>query len=461
MLEWSPGPLQAFAAAFPRLGAYRLTLFERIADRSATIGIVGLGHSGLPLAVEFGQSFERVYGFDVNPDRVRCVNQGRSHVRTVRDAAVADLVGRERFTATDDFGRLSACDAIVICIPMPLETSKSPDLSYIQAPAARIEAALRPGQLVILESAAYPGTTDEVLLPLLESRGFRLDEDFLLAFSPERGDPESGANARAIPKVVGGCSERSTRAACDLYGAIGPVHPVSSARVAETVKLLETTFRLANIGLINEFAVLCNHLGIDTDEVMQASAAKPFGLVDPLYLTWKSGQRGFIGRFIELADEVNAKMPAYVVDLVADALNRRAMTVRDAHIFVVGAAIGVIDRLRAKGAFVAYHDPLVPVLDFDFQNWPDWRPRGALESERRTLRVVDDNVFSRRRRHDMLESVALTPQVLRDADCVVILTKDASIDYELIAANAAIAVDTHGAISVAARRQAKGRIVCL
>jgi UDP-N-acetyl-D-glucosamine dehydrogenase len=468
-----------------------LDLLEaRIADRSATIGIVGLGYVGLPLAVEYGRVFERVIGFDMNPDRIERVNGGKSHIQDVSDAAVAELVSREALIGTTEFARLADCDAIIICVPTPLEKNRDPDLSYIKGAADSIASVLRPGQLVVLESTTYPGTTDELLRPLFELQGLALDRDFLLAFSPERVDPGSGHNITKIPKVVGGCSERSTETACDLYAAvIDQVHPVSSARVAETVKLLENTFRLVNIGLINEFAVLCNHLAIDSNEVIRAAATKPFGYMpffpgpgvgghciplDPLYLNWKAEQQGFVSRFIELADEVNTKMPAHIVDLITDGLNDRAKAVRDARILVVGVAykdnvedtrqspaIAIIDRLRARGAYVAYYDPLVPVLDFDLHDWPEWRPRVALDTDRRALRVAHGKAFSRRRRYDMLHSVELTAETLCEADCVVILAKHRDVDYGLIAQHADIVVDTRDALSPEVRREAKGNIIRL
>ncbi len=465
-------------------------LEARISERSATIGVVGLGYVGLPLAVEYGRVFARVIGFDMNPDRVENVNNGLSHIQDVPDADVAEAVRRETLIGTTEFAKLAECDAIVICVPTPLEKNRDPDLSHIKGAADNIAAALRPGQLVILESTTYPGTTDELLLPLFEKRGLALDRDFLLAFSPERVDPGSGFNITKIPKVVGGCSERSTQTACDLYASvIENVHPVSSARVAETVKLLENTFRLVNIGLINEFAVLCNHLAIDSNEVIRAAATKPFGYMpffpgpgvgghciplDPLYLNWKAEQQGFVSRFIELADEVNTKMPAHIVDLVTNALNDRAKSVRDARILVVGVAykdnvedtrqspaIAIIDRLRARGAYVAYHDPLVPILDFDLHDWPEWRPRVELEKDRRALRVAHGKAFSRRRRYDMLHSVPLDPATIEESDCVLILAKHRDVDHTMIARHADVVVDTRDALSREDRSDAKGKIVRL
>ena len=462
-------------------------LRSRIRQAQATIGIVGLGYVGLPLAMEFARKQARVIAVDLNPHRVACINDGTSHIRDVPSESVAELLAQERLTASLDFSRLVECDAIILCVPTPLEKSKDPDLSYIKDAVQKISAQLRPGQLVILESTTYPGTTEELLLPMLEAGGLKLDEDFLLAFSPERIDPGSSFALRDIPKVVGGCSELSCEVTCDLYASVVvSVHPVSSARVAETVKLLENTFRLVNIGLINEFALLCNHLAIDSNEVITAAATKPFGYMpffpgpgagghciplDPLYLSWRAEQQGFISRFIELADQVNTQMPVHIVDLVAEALNAHTKPVRDANILVVGVAykenvedtrhspaIGIIDRLRARGAFVAYHDPFVPILDFDLHDAPEWRPRVEREEERRALRVVQPHAYARRRRYDLLESVDLSSDVIRSADCILILAKHKDIDFEMILQEAAIVVDTRGAISNSMRARSKADI---
>lgn len=461
----------------------------RIADRTATIGVVGLGYVGLPLAVEFAGAFPRVIGCDVDEDRLECLMAGRSHIVDVPDRAVADVVKRERFVVSHDLGALAECDAIIICVPTPLDLSKDPDLSYVRAAAAAVAGAMRPGQLVVLESTTYPGTTDESLLPLF-LKNFKLDRDFLLAFSPERVDPGSLWALRDIPKVVGGCSALSTKVASALYACIiASVHPVSTARVAETVKLLENTFRLVNISLINEFALLCSHLNIDSSEVIEAASTKPFGFMpffpgpgagghciplDPLYLAWKAKQQGFVSRFIELADEVNTEMPSHVVDLVAEGLNDRSKALRNAKILLVGVAykdeiadtrhspaIAVIDRLRERGAFVAYHDPLVPVLDFDFREWQEWRGRVDVSAERRGLRFADEKTFSGRRRHDMLGSVELTEDTLRAADCVVILTKNRDVDYKAIVDYADVVIDTRNTISADLRATASAHIIRL
>ena len=451
-------------------------LFQRIKDRTVTAGVIGLGYVGLPLAVACAEAFERALGFDVSLERIAQVNK--------------DCADRKKFSGTADFALLRDCDVIVICVPTPLEKSKDPDLSYIRDAADRIAANLRPGQIVILESTSYPGTTDELLLPHFQAMGLTLDHDFYLAFSPERVDPGNTFPLRKIPRVVGGCSTGSALAACEFYAAlVDVVHPVSNARAAETVKLLENTFRLVNIGLINEFAVLCNHLGIDSNEVIAAAATKPFGFLpffpgpgagghciplDPLYLNWKAKQQGVVSRFIELADDINTKMPAYVVDLVARALNDDAKSVRDARILVVGVAyknnvadtrqspaIAIIDRLRYSGAFVTYHDPLVPFLDFDLDGWPEWRPRFKVGMERRVLRVVSHPSQPRRRRYDMLHSTVLDTAALESADCVLILSKHDEVDYSAIAQHARVVVDTRDALTPNMRANAQARIIRL
>lgn len=459
----------------------------RIRERRATIGVVGLGYVGLPLAVEFAHNFPRVIALDLDRERVEAINARKSHVRDVSSAVVADLVDRKRLQSTFNFSMLAECDAVIMCVPTPLEKNKDPNLEYITRATEQIAANLRPGQLVVLESTSYPGTTEELVLPILQSSGSQLDDDFLLAFSPERIDPGSTFALRDIPKVVGGCSEQSTDVACELYASIiNGVHRVSSARVAETVKLLENTFRLVNIGLVNEFAMLCSHLAIDSHEVIEAAATKPFGFMpffpgpgagghciplDPIYLAWKAKQQGFIPRFIELADEINTRMPAHVVDVVTKALNTRAKALRDSHILIVGVAykdnvedvrhspaVTVIDRLRGSGAFVAYHDDGVSSLKFNFSDTPEWRPRAAERAERRSLRVADGHSPSLRRRYDVLQNVALTPAVLEKADCVIILNKHRGVDYDMIADHASLIVDTRYAINAQQRERSKADI---
>jgi UDP-N-acetyl-D-glucosamine dehydrogenase len=455
--------------------SYLHELLQRIDDRSARIGIVGLGYVGLPLAVEFAREFA-VTGFDVNPKTIDVLAHGRSHILDVPSARVAREIDSGTLTVTTSAAELASCDAVIICVPTPLEKSKDPDLSYVESAAATVASHLRPGQLVVLESTTYPGTTDEVLLPMFSAMGLELDRDFYLAFSPERVDPGNrDFELREIPKVVGGCSEDSTIVAERLYGAIMKrVHPVSSARAAETAKLLENTFRLVNIAFVNEFAMLCDHLGIDVNEVIEAAATKPFGFMpfypgpgvgghciplDPLYLSWKAEQQGFISRFITLADEINSAMPGRVVELAADALNRQGKPMKDARVLILGVAykenvddtrrtpaIPIIDRLRARGADVCYHDPLVSHLEIDLDEWPEWRRvehRNGVDRRR----PVSLPKAHGRRRADPLSSVPLTDERVRGSDCVIILTKHEDVDYARIASLAPLVIDTRNAIS--------------
>jgi len=378
---------------------------------------------------------------------------------------VKELVDSGRLHATTNFDELKDCDAIIICVPTPLRKTKEPDVSYILAAAEAIKKRLRRGQLIILESTTYPGTTDEVLLPMLEETGLKLDQDFLLAFSPERVDPGNPEfKTHNIPKVVGGVTDDSTEAAAALYGRIvREVHAVSSARVAETAKLLENTFRAVNIGMANEMARLCYALGIDTWEVIRAAATKPFGFMpfypgpgigghciplDPHYLSWKARQHGFDSRFIGLAEEVNSRMPEHVVQLVSDGLNDARKAMNGSRILLLGVAykkdiddvrespaLSIIDRLRSKGCDVRYHDPFVTDLTFD-----DAHAEGGGEP---------------------LSSVALTEDEIRASDCVVIVTNHSDIDYARVIEVAPLVVDTRNALNGDMRRGSRARIIRL
>jgi UDP-N-acetyl-D-glucosamine dehydrogenase len=360
-----------------------------------TIGVIGLGYVGLPLAVAFAESGARVIGVDLDARRVAGVASGESFIEDVPAAALAPLVRAGRLGATDDVTALKEADAVVICVPTPLGKSKEPDISFIVAAAEAVASIIRPGQLVVLESTTYPGTTQEILLPRFEARGLTAGEDFFLAFSPERIDPGNTQwTLREIPKVVGGLTPACRELVATLYGRITPrVVPVSGPETAEMVKLFENTFRSVNIALVNEFAIMCRQLGISVWEVVAAAATKPFGFMpfwpgpglgghclpsDPYYLSWKVRMAGYEPRFIAFADEINRHMPAYVVQLVADALNDRARAVRGARILVLGVAykanvadtrdspaLEILDLLTAKGARVAYHDPHVPTLTLD------------------------------------------------------------------------------------------------
>ncbi|MGH9944520.1 MAG: nucleotide sugar dehydrogenase [Pyrinomonadaceae bacterium] len=440
-------------------------LTELIQSRGAHIGVIGLGYVGLPLVVEFARKGFHGIGFEVDASKAERINKGESYIGDVPSEHVKELVEAERLHATTDFSELARCDAIIICVPTPLRKTKEPDISYILAAAEQIQKYLRRGQLIILESTTYPGTTDEVLLPILEERGFKLDEDLLLAFSPERVDPGNPQfQTHNIPKVVGGCTDDSTEVAAALYGQIvNNVHPVTSARVAEAAKLLENTFRAVNIGMANEMARLCYALNIDTWEVIRAAATKPFGFMafypgpgigghciplDPHYLSWKARQHGFDSRFISLAEEVNSRMPEHVVTLVADGLNDDRKAMNGARVLLLGVAykkdiddvrespaLSIIDRLRAKGADVRYHDPFVSEVSFE-----DAHTVGG---------------------GDPLHSVELTDEELKAADCVVIVTDHSGVDYKRVCAHSKLIVDTRNALGGDLRRDASARIIRL
>lgn len=438
---------------------------KKIEDRTARIGVIGLGYVGLPLAVEFGHKGFTAVGFEVDDSKVASIMAGESYIGDVGSSAVAELVAAKRLIATTDFNELNACDAIIICVPTPLRKTKEPDVSYILAAAAEIKRNMRRGQLVILESTTYPGTTDEVLLPIFEETGLKLDEDFLLAFSPERVDPGNPQfQTHNIPKVVGGVTDDSTEASVKLYSQIvNNVHAVTSARVAEAAKLLENTFRAVNIGMANEMARLCYALNIDTWEVIRAAATKPFGFMafypgpgigghciplDPHYLSWKARQHGFDSRFISLAEEVNSRMPEHVVALVTGGLNDDRKSLNGARVLLVGVAykkdvndvrespaLSIIDRLRAKGADVRYHDPFVGEVRFD-----------------------DAHTDST---GEPLESVELTDDELQASDCVIIVTDHTDINYAQVTQHAKLIVDTRNALDASARRTSQARVVRL
>lgn len=440
-------------------------VLSRINDRSAHIGVVGLGYVGLPLLVEFASNGFQVTGFEVDQDKANQINAGQSYIGDVSSALVKEMVDAKRLRATTNFDHLAACDAVIICVPTPLRKTKEPDVSYILAATEEIRKRLHKGQLIILESTTYPGTTDEVLLPIFVETGQQLDEDFLLAFSPERVDPGNPQfQTHNIPKVVGGVTDDSTAAAAHLYSQIvKDVHAVSSARVAETAKLLENTFRAVNIGMANEMARLCYALNIDTWEVIRAAATKPFGFMpfypgpgigghciplDPHYLSWKARQHGFDSRFIGLAEEVNSRMPEHVVQLVADGLNDESKSMKGSRVLLLGVAykkdindvrespaLSIIDRLRAKGADVRFHDPFVTVIRFD---------EAHTEAS-----------------GEPLHSVELTDEELRGTDCAVIVTDHSDIDYLRICELTSLIVDTRNALNGDMRKGSHARIIRL
>ena len=370
-----------------------MELRDKIRDKSARIGIIGLGYVGLPLAVEFALHGFDVTGFDVDASKVADINAGRSYILDVRHEDVASTVAAGRFRATADMSALHDMDVVDICVPTPLRKTRDPDLSYVVKAVESVKAQLRKGQLVILESTTYPGTTDEVVQPILEETGLKAGTDFFLAFSPERVDPGNQSySTRTIPKVVGGMNPATTDVAVALYGSIiDRVVPVSSTQVAEMVKLLENTFRAVNIGLVNEIALMSHRMHIDVWEVIEAAATKPFGFmpffpgpglgghcipIDPFYLSWKARQSGFECRFIELAGHVNGSMPAFVVERVGEALNTVRKAINGARIHVFGVAykkdvsdmrespaLDVLELLHERGAELSYTDPYVPTLE--------------------------------------------------------------------------------------------------
>ncbi len=418
-------------------------LLRRIEDRSAHLSVIGLGYVGLPLAVELGKAGFRVTGIDVTPSKVAQLNRGVSYVQDVESSDVRELVRSGKLTATTDASALRRCDAVNICVPTPLSKTRDPDMSFVAAAAEEVARYLHRGMLVILESTTYPGTTDELILPMLSKSGLRVGKDLFLAFSPERVDPGNPRfTTRNIPKVVGGVTPACTRVATALYRQrLDQVVPVSSTQVAEMVKLLENTFRAVNIGLVNEIALMCARLKIDVWEVIEAAATKPFGFmpfypgpglgghcipIDPFYLSWKARASGFEARFIELAGHINAQMPDRVVDLVAQSLNHQGRSVKGARVLVAGVAykadvddtrespsLDILEKLHERGAKVDYSDPLVPQLSF-----------GPLERK----------------------SVPLTPARVRRYDCVVIATPHRAFDYRAILRSARGIVDTRNAL---------------
>ncbi len=420
-----------------------MDLVRKIREKKIRSAVIGLGYVGLPLAVELAEAGIEVVGIDLDKNKVDAINAKRSYIQDVPTAKIKELVSKGMLSATTAYSALMNVDTINICVPTPLRKTKEPDISYIVKSAEQIARYLKKGQLIILESTTYPGTTDEVLLPMFEAKGLKVGKDFYLAFSPERVDPGNPQyHTKNIPKVVGGVTPACTEAAKALYEqAIENVHPVSSTRVAETVKLLENTFRSVNIGLVNELALMCDKMHINVWEVIDAAKTKPFGFmafypgpglgghcipIDPLYLSWKARHFGFEARFIELAAHVNSAMPEHVSNIVADALNSRGKSVKGAKILILGVAykknvsdyrespaFEVMHFLQHKGAVVSYNDPYVP----GFQE-------GALK----------------------MKSTKLTAEVLKKVDCVVIITDHSNYDYKWIVEKSHLVVDTRNAI---------------
>ncbi|HIE53141.1 MAG TPA: nucleotide sugar dehydrogenase [Armatimonadetes bacterium] len=418
-----------------------MSLEEKFADRTAKVAIMGLGYAGLPVAVAFAQAGLRTVGLDPDERRVAALNAGQSYIKDVSPEEVRDLVERHLLRASRDFSNLAHVDAILICVPTPLTPNREPDLQYIQAATEQVARFLLPGQLVVLESTTYPGTTEEVLLPQFEARGLTVGRDFFLAFSPERVDPGSQWRLRNTPKVVGGITERCREAAVALYRCVcDQVVPVSSTRVAELTKLLENIFRNVNIALVNELALLCHRMGIDVWEVIEASATKPFGFMkftpgpgvgghcvpaDPFYLSWKANQYDFRTRFIELAGEVNWNMPYYVVQRISEVLNREGKCLNGSRLLLLGAAYKsniddtrespfykVAELLRQAGAEILYHDPYVSEVKVGEEHYT---------------------------------SVPLTPETLSEVDGVVLVTDHDAYDHAFIVEHAPWILDTRNA----------------
>ncbi|MBI3894990.1 MAG: nucleotide sugar dehydrogenase [Acidobacteria bacterium] len=417
-------------------------LEHKIRTREAQLGVIGLGYVGLPLALTFGRAGFAVTGFDLDSKKIAALSAGQSYITDVPDAEVASAIGERHLVPTTDFDQIAKLDAMSICVPTPLRKTKDPDLSYIMAAIEAVAQRLRPGQLIVLESTTYPGTTEELVLPRLEETGWRVGEDFFLAFSPERVDPgNKNYSTRDIPKVVGGTTPRCSQLAALLYGqCVKQVHAVSSTRVAEMVKLLENTFRSVNIALANEIALMCAHTGIDVWEVIQAAATKPFGFmpfypgpglgghcipIDPIYLLWKARADGFPLRFIDLADEINSSMPRMVAIRAMELLNQQGKPFKGARVHILGVtykrdigdtrespALEIMKLSLAAGALVSYSDPLVPSL--------------ALEGRE-------------------FQSLPVTPEVLRGCDLAIIVTDHAQFDVPCIVKNTPLVFDTRNA----------------
>jgi len=427
-----------------RSGSER-SLLEKIQQREAKVGVVGMGYVGLPLGMAFAEAGFDVTGLDVDPRKVESLSRGQSYIRHIPTEPLQRLVGSGKLRATTDYAKAGELDCLVICVPTPLTQAREPDMSFITSTGEALAPYVRPGQLYVLESTTYPGTTEEVLRPLLEKSGLKAGLDFHLAYSPEREDPGNARfNTRTIPKIVGGLTPACLQVAGALYAsALKDTVPVTSTRVAELAKLLENIFRCVNIALVNELKMLCDRMKLDVWEVIQAASTKPFGFmpffpgpglgghcipIDPFYLTWKARELEFHTRFIELAGEVNTAMPYYVVQRTMEALNTQKKTLNGARLLVMGAAykkdvddvrespsLRIMALLNERGAVVEYHDPYVGHL-----------PKGhGLKQE--------------------MDSVELTPERIQGYDGVLILTDHSGIDYEKLVEAARLVVDTRNA----------------
>ena len=433
-------------------------LRKKIADRDVLVGVMGLGYVGLPLVREFCTSGVRMIGLDVDERKVRMLKAGQTYIEHLPGAFFKGLIQKRLFTPTGDMNRLSEPDVILICVPTPLDKMREPDMSYIVSTTRDIAQRLRPGQLIVLESTTYPGTTREVCQPMLDATGLKLDRDYFLAFSPEREDPgRTDITTKQIPKVVGGATPTSGKLAAAVYGlALDTVVPVPTCEVAEACKIVENVYRCVNIALVNELKMLFDRMGIDVWDVIEAARTKPFGFhpfypgpglgghcipIDPFYLSWKARQYNMTTRFIELAGEINTHMPEYVVAKVMEALNERGKALKGSKVLVLGLAykkdvddvrespsVTLIELLQARGAIVDYHDPHIPSA----------KPM---------------------REHNLthMKSVPLTPATLKKYDCVLVSTDHTRVDYDLVCQHAALVVDTRNA--TARKRRPAGKIV--
>lgn len=427
-------------------------LINRINQKTAVVGVIGLGYVGLPLLAAFAQAGFAVVGFDIDPKKISSLHRGENYLKHLGDSLVAGMKSTGRFDATDDFSRLKEPDAILICVPTPLGAHQEPDLSFVERTSEDIAATLRPGQLVVLESTTYPGTTRQIVLPRLEKRGLVHGKDFFLAYSPEREDPgRKDFNTRTIPKLVGGIDEKSGELAAALYRqAIEQVILVASAEIAESAKLLENIYRAVNIALVNEMKILLTEMNIDIWQVIAAAASKPFGFqpfypgpglgghcipIDPFYLAWRAREAGLPTKFIELAGQINHAMPDYVVQRTVFALNKIGKAVKGSKILVLGLAykpdvddvrespsFELIEKLMELGASVDYNDPHVPATH--------------------KMRKYDLN----------MKSVPISGDALKRYDCVLIATHHSAYDWQSIADKSSLIVDTRGAL-----RNVKGR----
>jgi len=421
-----------------------MDLLKKIKSKKAKVGIIGLGYVGLPIVIEYCKAGFSVTGFDVDNRKVESLKQGKSYIRYIPHTVIKQTL--PRFTPTTDFSKLSAMDCIILCVPTPLNKNREPDMTYVFKSTKSVAQHLRKGQLIVLESTTYPGTTDEDMRSILEATGLKAGKDFHLAYSPEREDPNNKEfSTSSIPKVVGGYTKKCLDLAVALYDSIVvKTVPVSSTRVAETTKLLENIYRAVNIALVNELKMLCDSMGMDVWEIIEASKTKPFGFqafypgpglgghcipIDPFYLTWKAREYDCSTRFIELAGEINSSMPHYVVERVQLALNRIGKALKDSHILILGMAykkdvddqrespsLRVIQLLKERGAHVLYNDPHVPVCK-GHRNYPD----------------ID------------MKSVRLTERVIRKADLTLLLTDHTAYDYSFIEKHAQCIVDTRNA----------------